>query len=217
MFAYCGNNPVCLQDSSGTYCFSACGDQGDALSIIVNPVGLGGIGGGGYAGNVSNIVKIAVGLGAGVVIADQAKGLAQTIAQVDTEDPPIDYTVYFLCRTGDPTRTICYVGCVKTANFASRMNYHNARGRTYVQSVSGLDYDTCRVMEHAGMMYFHSINRNDSACNQIRGIGPRNGRLTDYFRAGITYAGGDGYAFGNIIPISYWVNLTEETFLNGGM
>ena len=122
-----------------------------------------------------------------------------------------------MCRTGDPTNTICYVGRVKTANFASRMNYHNARGRTYVYSVSGLDYDTCRAMEHAGMMHYHCINRNDPACNQIRGIGPRNGRLTDYYRVGITYAGGGGYAFGDVIPISYWANLTEETFLNGGM
>ena len=75
-----------LQDASETYCFVACGDQGDTLSIIVNPVGLGGTNGSRCAGGLSNIATIVVELGASVEVVDQVKELAQTMAQADTED-----------------------------------------------------------------------------------------------------------------------------------
>ena len=134
--------------------------------------------------------------------------------QISVSPPRGDYTVYFLCAAGDPSKTIIYVGRVKTDNFNSRMSYHEKMGREYVDSISNLSYESCRAIEQAGMMYYHTINRDSVLNNQIRGIGPTNNKRHIYFALMQEVINRNMYPENSLLPLSYWENLTENEFLN---
>ena len=160
-------------------------------------------------------------LTAGAVVAtidtlEQGKIKAEILAQKQEESKEL-YTVYFLCAAGDVSQTIIYVGRVKSKNFASRMKYHKSKGRELVDSIDCLDYSTCRALEQAGMIYFHTINRNSALNNQIRGISPLNGKRYDYMAALWNLINGSSYTGDTIMPISYFANFSEEAFLNDGL
>lgn len=108
-----------------------------------------------------------------------------------------------------------YVGRVKSDNFSARMRYHETKNRVRVFSIDGLNYEQCRALEQAGMMYFHTINREKSINNQIRGISPTNGNRHIYLAALWALANSGILKDDMIMPISYLANLTEEAFLNG--
>lgn len=143
------------------------------------------------------------------------QALAEVVALAQKEDLPDLYTVYFLCKKEDVNNTIIYVGRVKTKNFDARMAYHNKRGRRLVDKIDGVNYETCRGLEQAGMIFFHTINRDDARNNQIRGISPTNKNLHKYMAALRDYINRSTYIGNEIIPLSYFANFTEEMFLNG--
>ena len=201
MFAYCSNNPVNCADPSGMCPSCAAARNSDQIMTDV----LCGFGG----GSSLTLAGSAVAVGSVVQVVAQAQTLATT------QEPKITYTVYFLCKIGDASKTIIYVGRVKSANFDARMNYHKTQGREYVASIDCLDYNTCRAIEQAGMVYFHTINRQDAIYNQIRGISPTNKNLYMYMSALWDYINSSTYTGNEFIPLSYFANLTEEAFLNG--
>ena len=202
MFAYCRNNPTCRIDVAGTADQLAYED-GELL-------------------NANDLEQLATGAGIGaaatiggalgaVVYASQK---AQTYEFKESK-PSSSYTVYFLCASNDPSRTIVYVGRVKSNNFSARMRYHETKGRAYVFSVDGLNYEQCRALEQAGMVFFHTINRGNAINNQIRGVSPTNGNRHIYLAVLLEMVS-NGMLDDNVkIPLSYLANLTEETFLNG--
>jgi hypothetical protein len=145
-------------------------------------------------------------LGAGAVV---------TMAQIPIEQEEVKaYTVYFLYDDEDINQSVVYVGRVKTANFASRMAYHATKGRQLKYVIDNLDYAQCRVVEQAGMVYYHTINRNNPKHNQIRGISPNNKNINIYLSAIMSIVNEGIYPENIILPVSFWLNLTEEQLLN---
>ena len=106
------------------------------------------------------------------------------------------------------------MGRVLQENFSDRMSYHSSRGRDLVYYIDGLNYLTCRALEQGGMMYYHTINRDNPINNQIRGISPRNPKRHIYFDSILALIDNGLYPENSILPLSYWENLTEEIFLN---
>lgn len=200
MYAYCGNNPCNGVDPSGCYrtYYRTTIYQGEN----------GGVGAGIPTGYLLYQLYLSA--------KDAAKQLAEELhAILVSEYPPKgDYTVYFLCAQGDISRTIIYVGRVKTENFQSRMNYHRSMGRQYVDSISNLNYAACRAIEQGGMMYYHTINRNSELGNKIRGIGVSNSNRHLYFVLIQEMISNNLYPDNSLLPLSYWGNLTENEFLN---
>lgn len=92
-----------------------------------------------------------------------------------------------LCAIGDPSKTIIYVGRVKTSNFEKRMDYHESRNRQLVRRLSNLTYAECRGLEQYYMLYYHTIARGAIGYNQIRGISPTNSRGVQYYLAALNY------------------------------
>ena len=214
MFAYCLNNPTFLCDPSGNNAVTAPASGYNwewilgLLPLLDGP------------SPVLDGLAIGVVVVAGVLICStsssaETEAKAEAVVVDDTSYGP--YSVYYMCACGDSSRTIVYVGRVITANFNSRMTYHNSKGRELVHAVHGLYYDECRALEQAGMMCYHTINRDSPVNNQIRGISPRNVRGKEYMSAGMKFAQSNRYKNDRFLPQSYWDNLTEEAFLNGGI
>lgn len=202
MFAYCENNPTNFNDPSGSL------KERNTYNTIHE--GCGGASGG-YVGG-----WILLGLLQAYEEVREAIDNA-TLSVAISADPPIgDYTVYFLAAEGDPSQSIVYVGRVKTSNFDARMSYHRTRGRRFVNSISGLDYDTCRVIEQGGMVYYHTINKESTKHNRIRGIGPTNKKKYQYMAAIWDLVNSSLYPDNTLLPLSFWENMTEEQLLNMG-
>ena len=205
MFAYCGNNPVVYYDPAGNERISFHYNQFDRHS--------GSDGGGG----------VGVGIATGYILYPLyllAKEAAEILVEglqeiyVSATPPQGDYTVYFLCAQGDTSKTIIYVGRVKTKNFDSRMSYHSKMGRQFVDSISNLSYEACRAIEQGGMMYYHTINRDSALKNKIRGIGASNSNRHLYLALIQEMINRNLYPANTLLPLSYWDNLSENEFLN---
>lgn len=193
MFAYCRNNPVCRKDTRGIADATIYGD-GELLS--------------------SDDLESRQGGGHQALVNAIGATLALTAATLAKNDDDRIYTVYYLYATeGDPTK-IVYVGRVKTINFKARMAYHATQGRSLSYYTSNLNYEECRAMEQAGMMWHHTINRGDPINNQIRGISPTNGNRHNYFEAIMLMIAQGIYPDSALLPLSYWENLTENEWLN---
>jgi hypothetical protein len=200
MFAYCENNPVTNYDPTGRFRVNF---QQKELE--------GGVAGTGAAIGVGYIF-IQLLATTQEAVEELIEGLQQI--QISISPPTGAYTVYFLCAAGDSSKTIIYVGRVKTDNFSSRMSYHEKMGREYVDSISNLGYESCRAIEQAGMMYYHTINRDSALNNQIRGISPTNKKGHIYFALMQEMINRNLYPENSLLPLSYWENLTENEFLN---
>ena len=212
MFAYCGNNPVLFKDSHGTSETIAIGAESRTDRIPGKTLAA-------AAGKVLGYVLVTAVAYAAAKEAVDAEAIVAVKAakRASRDDNDKIYTVYFLRDAKNPSGGIVYVGRVKTANFGARMTYHGTRGRALVWQIDGLTYYQCRGLEQVGMAYFHTINRNRDINNQIRGVSPLNGARRDYFGAAKVFWGESGSEYVNIIPDSYWLNWTENEFLNGGM
>lgn len=128
-----------------------------------------------------------------------------------------EYSVYFLKELDIKNDDIIYVGRVLTINMSSRMAYHKAKGREKAYSIDGLTYTECRVLEQAGMAYYHTIHRGNPLNNQIRGISSAKGNkyldAVDLF----LNINRNTYMYENILPLAYIVNQKENWLLNNGM
>ena len=200
MFAYCNSNPVTGYDPSGHFNKNT---QQIQLEGSVGAAGLDIV-----TGFLFSLVLVAT--------KELADELAQALTKIEVAvSPPAgDYTVYFLCKENDISKSIIYVGRVKTSNFDSRMDYHRTKGREYVTSISNLSYEACRAIEQGGMMYYHTINRDSAINNQIRGISPTNPKRQLYLEVIHEMISRNLYLDNSVLPISYWENLTENEFLN---
>ena len=203
MFAYCLNNPVMLVDLWGTASTIAFSDN---LDIFADPIDEATSGGGG--------------VGVLVVLLPNSTTRADAPAitdakKLENESSKRIYTVYFLYSKNGSPNQIVYVGRVKTKNFDSRMAYHSAKGRVLSFYVSELTWEQCRGLEQVGMMFFHSLNRDDPIYNQIRGVSPTNGSRSLYFDAAKTFWSSYNGEYSSYMPYSYWENWTENEFLNG--
>lgn len=217
MYVYCLNNPVVFTDSNGNAAIAAENvvagwtatmwwlclvDAFLPVGDIVYAVGVVG---------VSIFCSV-------TMTSSEAKSETKAevvVATVTAEDDNETlYTVYFLYAIGDPNKTIIYVGRVKTENYGSRMSYHASVGRAPAARIDGLTYEECRLVEQAGMVYFHTIGRGEPYKNQIRGISPLNKSRYKYIEAGLnlTPLRFKGQA---LFPPSYLENLTENELLNG--
>ena len=199
MFAYCGNNPVKNIDQLGTSYEST--GLSNSRFIMVS-------------------YGLLLGTGAAVALTlpsstrkDKAKSEGVAIPDRYTSTKR-QYTVYFLSDANSHNDDIVYVGRVKTENFDARMSYHESKGRAYNFSINNLTYAECRFVEQAGMIWCHSINRDNSINNQIRGISPNNPYLEYIMLAAIELME-SGRVDEGIFPISYWANQTENMILNG--
>lgn len=202
MFAYCLNNPVTLSDVCGTAANIALSDD---IDIISSPTDEPSSGGGGIG-----IVVVAL-------PAPQAPAIPLSKSGTDVGKNDSDdriYTVYFLYKKDGSTEDIVYVGRVKTANFDSRMAYHRTKGRLLSFSIPGLTWAECRGLEQVGMVYFHTINRNNTVNNQIRGVSPQNGLRKFYLNSAKAFWIINGCKYILNMPDSYWLNWTENEFLN---
>ena len=202
MFAYCGNNPVNGYDPTGTISYRSYSDDAELFERMLE---------GGAGGLVGGVI-----LYAGTQLISTVAEDEKLTTKYGTSDDSNGYTVYFLCKSGDASRTIVNVGRVITENFGSRMNYHKTRGRTHVYSISGINYSQCRAIEQLGMVYYHTINRGDQMNNQIRGIRPTNGNREQYIYEMFRYLRGCSGDIFAIIPQEYIYNLTLNEFLNIG-
>ena len=203
LFAYCLNNPVMLVDLWGTASTIAFSDN---LDIFADPIDEATSGGGG--------------VGVLVVLLPNSTTRADAPAitdakKLENESSKRIYTVYFLYSKNGSPNQIVYVGRVKTKNFDSRMAYHSAKGRVLSFYVSELTWEQCRGLEQVGMMFFHSLNRDDPIYNQIRGVSPTNGSRSLYFDAAKTFWSSYNGEYSSYMPYSYWENWTENEFLNG--
>ena len=140
-------------------------------------------------------------------------------AKVDSPDGglPRDYSVYFMYQRGDPTKTIIYVGRVKTANFSSRMSYHRRKGRMLAARIDGLTYPECRAIEQGGMLFFHTIGKGIPSRNQINGIGPNSSAAPTYWQAAADLVNSGVYPLFDYLPGDYLRNQAENEMLNWGM
>ena len=198
MFAYCGNNPVMHCDPLG-------------LIAVTLPM----------SSKTQSLRDTAQG-GGGVVILPNFSAVEDVIESIETlvtsiaaSEDQREYSVYFLYEAGGDPSKIVYVGRVKTSNFNSRMAYHETKGRALAGYVSNLDYATCRAFEQAGMLIFHTINREDKLYNQIRGISPLNPNAQDYVRSVLRLIEQGQYPNNSWIPSSFWDNWIENEMLNG--
>ena len=201
MFAYCNNNPASSSDPTGTCPSCAAARNSDQIMTDV----LCRFGGG-------SSLTLAV---SAVATASAVQVVAETQTLALKQEPQGSYTVYFLYEKDDVTRTIIYVGRVKTANFEARMAYHKSRGRLLDRKIDNLSYEVCRALEQVGMIYYHTVNRDRAINNQIRGISPYNKNKYTYMAALWDIVNRSMYDGENCIPYSYLANLTEEMFLNG--
>lgn len=193
MFAYCGNNPINNLDSNGF-----------ATERIVQANN--------YARDSATIISAAIAL---AVVAHQTnKEKTTLLVKTATSTSQGDYTVYFLHAVDGNNGDIIYVGRVKTANLDARLRYHDTRDRALSYYIPGLTYGQCRAMEQAGMMYHHTINRNDPRYNQIRGISPTNRKRYVYLAEIFDAVNRGTYMDSNYLPMSYWENFMENEFLN---
>ena len=193
MFAYCGNNPVSSSDASRNESISIRNSTNELLQAML----------------------FGAAVAATILEVTNTKDDVKEKIKADTNDGGKEhYTVYFLCAEDDPSHTIVYVGRVKSKNFDARMRYHAGRGRTLVSAITNLDYLSCRAIEQGGMIYYHTINRDLAIHNQIRGISPTNGNRYDYLNAVVELINKGMYPENNVLPPSYFANLTEEAFLN---
>ena len=206
MFSYCRNNPVKRKDVTGAS--DVCYVKGFDDNPFNDWEYLVGGGGGGVGSAIASVAVV-------VAIDATEKDKAKTEVLSLTQTQSGQYTVYFLCAKDDVGKTIIYVGRVKTANFDARMAYHNSRGRLLVNRIDGLNYEACRAIEQAGMIYYHTINREAALNNQIRGVGPLNRNRLIYLAAMQLLVNSGMYTGEDCIPASYLLNLTEEMFLNG--
>ena len=206
MFAYCLNNPVGLTDSHGLAAVSALSPEADPRSSPTDDVTTGGGIGAGLAG----IAMVAA------MVSSHEKVKADVIELKEGPSKRI-YTVYFLYDADGSPNKIVYVGRVKTDGFKAHMAYHKMQGRLEKWHVDGLTWAECRGLEQVGMVFFHTINRNNSIYNQIRGISPQNTSRTIYFDAAKAFWTLNGSSYDYLMPASYWVNWTENEFLNGGI
>ena len=205
MFAYCGNNPIILRDMGGMASAIAYGDDFDIFSDPTDDP----LSGGG-------------GIGVIIFVSPAPLSPAENSAKSDAirlQDDSSNkiYTVYFLYAANGSPDDIVYVGRVKTANMGSRMAYHRTQRRRLSFYISDLTWTQCRGLEQVGMIFFHTINRNNPMNNQIRGVGPRNSSRTLYFSAAKAFWDTFGSNYGGVMPYSYWANWTENEFLNGPM
>ena len=211
MFVYCLNNPVNLVDEGGNNAASATLPSWiiGLLPAIDGPVPIG------------DVIVIAILLEKVITainaISEQKKSntLSQDIAMVRLRnDEAGAYTVYFLCKKGDPSKEIIYVGRVKTANFNARMNYHSSKKRQLVGYVCGLTYDECRILEQLAMSHFHSVLRGDSIHNQIRGVSI--GKMGKFYDVAMHLVMSGMYPEDGTFPLSYLLNQVENEYLNSG-
>ena len=209
MFAYCVNNPVVHVDSSGASSVTAFADESSIFAPTDDPIS-----GGGFSSALSTAVGSVLVFGLVSKLSEEKQAHLATLALKNKSNPGL-YTVYFLCAEDDLCNKIIYVGRVKTANLQARLNYHASRGRRLVKQIDGLSYEACRALEQAGMVYYHTINREAAINNQIRGISPYNGNRYIYMAALWDILNRDLYTGESCIPYSYLANLTEEMFLNG--
>ena len=195
MFAYCNSNPINKSDSLGSLPEPSC--RVDLKMTIGNLLFLG---------------------AAGCVFASlTTKEDEKTVADsMFGDSPKREYTVYFLQDTNGTENEIVYVGRVKTANFQARMNYHQTRGRELCWKVDNLTKPECRGLEQVGMIFFHTINKNNAINNQIRGVSPTNDSRNLYFAAAKIFWNTVASEIEEMMPLSYWGNWAENEFLNGG-
>jgi hypothetical protein len=193
MFAYCGNNPINTLDSNG---FAT-----ERIAQANN-----------YARDSATVLSVAIAL---AVVAHQTNKEETAISvKTATSTNQGDYTVYFLHAVDGNNSNIVYVGRVKTANLDARLRYHDTRDRALSYYIPGLTYGQCRAMEQAGMMYHHTINRNDPRYNQIRGISPKNKNRYTYLAEIFDAVNRGTYTDSIYLPVSYWENFMEDEFLN---
>ena len=215
MFVYCGNNPASRCDTAGTIeqkCYQE-------TSYINFPMILKGAGGGNSGEEVLSTV-VAYGLTCVAAYYCCVTVCTTTQELVNATQSSLSaegYTVYFLSSKNDTSKTIIYVGRVLTRNFDARMAYHRSKGRQLVYCITNLTYEECRAIEQGGMIYYHTINRNNESMNKIRGIGPNNKNRAQYFSALSALVNSGMYPKNALIPISYWENLSEEVWLNGSL
>ncbi len=212
MFAYCVNNPINRSDFDGR-------NSGVLDWWLTFGLTLPALDGFFPVGEVAYAVGIVI-TGAIVLCQSGSSVKEEAITEAATVKATTqsgNYSVYFLCSAGDPSREIIYVGRVKTANFDSRMSYHSSRCRELVDRIDNLTYEACRGIEQAGMTYYHTINRGNKAYNQIRGISPFNKQKGVYLSAAFNFARSDSYMGNSILPQSYWDNFAENELLNGLM
>ena len=199
MFAYCGNNPANNEDAYGNR-YQICRPNEVKVSI-------------------ADFAALGVAIGA-VYLVGSAKSKEDTKAESSAlfdKEKKRDYTVYFLSATDGATDEIVYVGRVKTANYDARMAYHRTQGRSEKWRIDGLTWLECRGLEQVGMAFFHTINKNNSLYNQIRGVSPTNTSRSQYFVAAKIFWRAVSSEIDAIMPFSYWENWTENEILNGGM
>lgn len=215
MFAYCLNNPICLVDASGAFSIGGILETAPGWLAVAAAITACLDGPLPVADILAAATIVAVGLTCTSSTSQKEEVVAEAaVATGSTPSGP--YSVYFLCKAGDPNKTIVYVGRVKTANFDARMAYHKTKGRALVNSIGGLEYDECRGIEQAGMMHHHTINRGQPLYNQIRGVSPFNENRHSYFIAARDFCFSNSYS-NTYLPSSYWENVTENEFLNFGM
>lgn len=206
MFAYCLNNPVAHLDCGGAACAKYY-ESGNTSNSHIAAYGGGGIGSG-----VGTLVCL---YAASQLLSSTYDSKTKSVATIGTTSED-KYSVYFLyAMNGDPN-TIVYVGRVKSENFASRMAYHKSQERLLAGSIDGLNYALCRAIEQGGMMYYHTINRENKLMNQIRGISPTNSNKSVYIDAILSIVADGLYPDNYLLPASYWTNFCENEFLNLG-
>ena len=153
MFVYCGNNPTNNRDAHGNR-YQLCRPNETKISI-------------------ADFAALGVAIGALYYVGSwQSKEETKAdLIALFGDEPKRDYTVYFLSATDGATDEIVYVGRVKTANYDARMAYHRTQGRSEKWRIDGLTWLECRGLEQVGMAFFHTINKDNSLYNQIRGGG----------------------------------------------
>lgn len=113
----------------------------------------------------------------------------ETVANEFEKNLDKNYTVYSLI---DGEGSIKYVGRVKTANYSSRMAYHEKTkpGLKAGPKIDNLNYWECRGIEQLGIIGnpsgWFDMKTNPSG-NKINGIGNLNPNRFDYYGAGIRY------------------------------
>jgi len=199
-FAYSLNNPVIMTDACGAAANIAFSDNVDILSVPTDDPTSGGGG---------------LGLVIAALPSRGSPAIPQTKSNVSKNDSNDRiYTVYFLYDKNESPGTIVYVGRVKTDNFGQRMIYHRKKDRELSFYVPGLTWAECRGLEQVGMIFYHTINRENPAYNQIRGVSPRNGSRGLYLSAAKDYWGMYGMNYSGYMPFGFWANWTENEFLN---